>query len=511
MSAAAALALAAALAPSPRPIDAKYREALELLYDGSTDTAIERLSSLAAEAPDDPMGAYLAALALCWKIEQRPESRALEGEFQGRVDRTIAMADARLAADPRDVRALLARGAAHGVRSRLHLFRAERRGAAQEAVRMREDLLDAHRLAPCDQDALFGLGLYDYYADVLPRLLKLVRFVFGIPGGNRARGLARIASARDAPFHHTEVRWQLYEIYAFYEDDPERAWSEMAGLHRAYPDAPLWGLKLAEHLRERLGLLAESAAAAREVLAAAEGGHPNFSPVVAAMARLSLGETLLRDLRLSDAADALHAAADAPVEASAVATRARFFLGRALELSGRRADALPHYRAAARAADPDLRSRAGSALASPIPEAERAGSLRLAEARRLREAGRAREASEAYREALRLWPACREAALRVAEEDLDAGHVPDARRLLRRAEGGGEADLPWLRPLARLLLARAHDAAGERNEAEALYKDVLKKPCGQGDLRAAASEGLRRPWVPPDGSAAPPRSLDHSR
>jgi hypothetical protein len=507
---AAALVLAAALATS-EPVDAKYRAALDLLYEGYTDTALERLSSLAAEAPDDSMGAYLGALALCWKIEQRPDSRALEAEFHRRVAGAIALADRRLAADPGDVRALLARGAAHGVESRLHLFRAERRDAAREAVRMREDLLEVHRLDPADEDALFGLGLYDYYADVLPRLLKLVRFVFGIPGGDRERGLARIVAARDARLHRTEARWQLYEIYAFYENDPDRAWSEIAALHRDYPQAPLWGLKLAEHLRERLGLLSDSAATAREVLDAASGGQPNFSPVVAAMARLSLGETLLRDLRLGEAAEALRAASHAPAEASAVATRARFFLGRALELSGRRSEALPHYRAAASTADADLRWRASAALASPVPEAERAGSLRLAEARRLREAGRTREASDAYRDALRLWPACREAALRVAERDLEDGRVADARRAVRRPETEKDVDLPWLPALSRLILARAKDAAGERAAAVDLYKDVLLRPCGQRELEAAAEEGLRRPWAPPGGAAVPARSDDHQR
>ena len=289
----AALVVATALASGARATDADLGAALDLLYDGSTDSALEEFNALARAAPDDPVPAYLGALGLCWKAEQQPESKRFDGEVHRRAERSIAIAEAQLAANPHDVRARVARGAAWGVKSRLHLFRLERREALRTAVRMREDLSGAHALDPDDKDALFGLGLYDYYGDVLPKLTKLLRFLAGYPGGNRARGLLRIEAARQGSrWHHAEVEAQRYEIYAYYEDDPQRAFEAIRGLHERYPGSPLWGLKLAEHLRERLGRYPESAAVAREILAAAQAGHVNYSPVVGAMARLALGRAL---------------------------------------------------------------------------------------------------------------------------------------------------------------------------------------------------------------------------
>jgi len=289
----ATLVVAAALTSGVATADADLAAALEQLYDGSTDGALERLAALAASAPDDPIPVYLGALALCWKAEQQPESKHLDAEVHQRAAAAIAIADSRLAKDPRDLRARLARGAAWGVNSRLHLFRLERRDALRSAVRMREELVRAQAVDPDDKDALFGLGLYDYYVDVLPRYAKLLRFFAGYPGGDRARGLVRIEQARHGSrWHSTEVEAQRYEIYAYYEAEPQLALEAIRGLRERYPGSPLWALKLAEHLRVRLHRYPESALVAREILAASETGQVNYSPVVGAMASLALGRAL---------------------------------------------------------------------------------------------------------------------------------------------------------------------------------------------------------------------------
>ena len=45
-------------------------------------------------------------------------------------------------------------------------------------------------------DAYFGIGLYQYYADVAPAAAKVLRFLLMLPGGDKTEGLARMQRAR---------------------------------------------------------------------------------------------------------------------------------------------------------------------------------------------------------------------------------------------------------------------------------------------------------------------------
>ena len=259
---------------------------------------------------------------------------------------------------------------------------------------MRDDLLAARAGDPADADVLFGLGLYDYYVDVLPRFARLLRFLSRLPGGDRARGLLAIEeAARSSTLHSVEARVQLYEIHAFYEDDPEAAAADMEELVRRYPGWPLWGLKLAEHLRDRLGAYAESAAVARRMLDTGDAARPEAGAAALALARLSLGESLLLDLRPEEARLTLLPLLDASTDLPALGARARLLIGRSLELEGEREGALAHYRAAV--PDRDARKRAQAALAHLLSATEVEGRRQLALARRARESGRGQEAASA--------------------------------------------------------------------------------------------------------------------
>jgi hypothetical protein len=500
----AVLAAALALPQTARPQDGEYRRTLDLVYQGSTETALLRFAELCPENPADPACLYFEALALAWKIEETSASSALDGELLRRVERAVAIADERLAAEPADARALLARAGAHGVESRLHIFRMRKREAARAAVRMRMDLLGVGAIDPGNKEVTFGLGLYDYYADVLPRVLKLLRFLIGLPAGNKERGLASIEAGLTSVFHDVEARVQLYEIHAFYEDDPDRAAEAARWLRSAYPGNPLWALKLSEHLLWRLGDVGGCARVARETMDAHERGHPNYGEVVASMARLLLAEALLAEMRAEEAATVLRRVAEGGD--AVLAARARVLLGRALELDGRRADAEVQYRGALTAADEAVRRAAREALDRPIPAGETRGRRLALEARGLYEAGRRAEAFTVYRRAAASWPGCREAVLRAAEEAVDRGEADLARQALARLAEEPGLSPPWLRPLALLLLARCHDLRGERTQAEQLYKEVYNNPLGRPELRLAAAEGLIRPFTPLQGAASPGRS-----
>ena len=307
-----ALLAAAALAPTvpalassaEAPGDLEARAALSLVYDGDFHGAESRLAALARARAADPVLPYLQALALEWRLEQDPADRTHDAEVLALADRALGLSASCLGRDPSDRRALLARGAAHGVKSRLHLFRWEKGPASREAVRMREALVAARDAGEKALDLDFGLGLYDYYADTLPRFFKVVAFVLRIPGGDRERGidaLARVARG-GSTFHDDEARVQMYDVHSFFERKPDRALHWIREMWRLHPGWPIWGLKLAQLLGEPMGLWGESAAVARQVLATAEEGrHPNYQPVVAAMARALLAEALLGDLRFEEA------------------------------------------------------------------------------------------------------------------------------------------------------------------------------------------------------------------
>jgi hypothetical protein len=445
-----------------RPVDAAARAALGLVYDGDFHGAETRLSTLAAEETADPVLPYLQALALEWRLEQEPRSRAHDREVLSLADRSLSLARAALDRTPGDGRALLARGAAHAVRSRLHLFRWEKGPASREAVRMRAALAAARAAGVQALDLEFGLGLYDYYADTLPRFFKVVAFVLRIPGGDRERGLEAIARvARGGSlFHDDEARVQMYDIHSYFEREPDRAvnWiREMWRLHRGWP---LWGLKLAELAGEPMGLWAESAAVAREILAVAEEGrHPNYQPVVAAMARTRLAEALLGDLRVEEACAAARAVGAGVPGAAWVGARAARVLARCAELER-----------------------------DPASAQARAVAL-LGRSRRLREQGDDAAAEAACLEAFRAFPASEEGRLCAARESLRAGRPASARALAGSVLD--DAREPWLRPSARLVLARALESEGD-TEALAHYERVWRDPLGRQPLRDEAAAAIRR-------------------
>jgi len=360
---------------------------------------------------------------------------------------------------------------------------------------MLEDMLAVRRLDPSCKDALFGLGLYDYFADILPRYLKLLRLFMGMPGGDRGRGFAAIEETAEAgDLHATEARIQLFEIYSYWEPHPDRALQEIQKVRKRYPGWPLWGLKLVEQLKDRMGLYPEAARVARELLELGEKGHPNYGGTAASMARLALGEALLLDLRLSQARHQLLLVPERVPQAPRVAARARLLAGRSLELAGDREAAKVFYRQAAGGGDPEVARGAESLLHRSIPANEVRGAQWVARARRLEEAGRPQEALGLWRQAQAVWPESREAALHVAEDELLRGRPEAARTAIVSIAGEENLVPPWVKPWSRLLLGHLKDLEGSRAAAVEQYETVLDQPCGRSELAARAEEALRRPF-----------------
>ena len=129
-------------------------------------------------------------------------------------------------------------------------LRGERLGAARNGNRVREALEEALKLDASLADAQFGIGVYQYYADVAPAPAKLLRWFLFLPGGDRVKGLHAIEeTSRDGDLMRDEAAFQLFLIDIWYERKPIEAIALLRSLDERYPTNPVFLQRIAETVR----------------------------------------------------------------------------------------------------------------------------------------------------------------------------------------------------------------------------------------------------------------------
>jgi len=140
--------------------------------------------------------AALQAVVIWWEIQLNPHNRALDARLETAAASAIAAADRWTRREPGRAEAWFYLGAGYAARSQWRSLRGEPLAAARDGKRIKDALEQATRLDSGLRDARFGLGLYQYYADVVPGALKVLRWLLLLPGGDRAAGLRAMEEAR---------------------------------------------------------------------------------------------------------------------------------------------------------------------------------------------------------------------------------------------------------------------------------------------------------------------------
>jgi len=263
------LSLLTLLAPSTRAgnpsIPPAVQDGIQKIYSGDPDAAIDAFRKLQASDPENPLGylmeaeasyrkIYCAALSVryempdVWDRTKRPG----DDQYLALADKAVAIATAAYAKHDTAEMHLYA-GLGWAVKARFFSLSNDHKAIARAGVKAREEFLKALHLDPEMSDAKTGLGLYNYYVDTLPEIVKLLRLVMDIPGGNKREGIEQLQAGINGKGLTTEeARFYLAKNLRNYDHQYDLAAAIASPLVKQYPQNPIF-LLLLGNLHAELG------------------------------------------------------------------------------------------------------------------------------------------------------------------------------------------------------------------------------------------------------------------
>jgi tetratricopeptide (TPR) repeat protein len=482
-----------------------YAALLGKAYDAVLDARFEDVETELHQAcgPAPPETCELVRVtATWWRIQLDPFNRSLDGNFQSHINTVIDAMTKWTEREPRRADAWFFLGAAYGVRVQYRVLRTERLSAARDGKRIKDALERALSLDPGLQDAYFGIGLYHYYADLGPAVLKLVRWLLFLPGGDRVKGLREMLQARDrGEMIRGEADYQLHLVYLWYEQKADEALKLLDELRERYPRNPLFVQAAAEvhdvYQHDHSGSLDVW----RSMFNLARQARLSLPAMAEARARIGIADELDALFETDYSIEQLRIVVDArPAAPYGATARAALKLGVCHDRLGHRAEAVAAYQAAIAAAppdDPDGIRDAARARLRRAPDAAAAEAYRLSiDGWRALQRGETAAARAALSRAATLAPNDPVTRYRSARVLLADGRDADALAAFEQVLALRPVPPPTVLASSCLEAARLREQAGDRQLAIELYARASRIRGAEAQTARAASQALARLRVP---------------
>ena len=333
----------------------QLQTALDLLYSMKFSEADAAVRQAMAREPEHPYGHFGLAVAsmIHYVYGSEQADPALLKEFERRTDAAIAKSAAWVKAHPDDPEGYMALGAAYGVSARLLTVRHQWLTGYWHGRKAVGHLRKALALDPSMADPCLGLGMYDYYTDTYPRVVRVLAKL--VLRGDRLKGVEELKrAAQGGVFSQVVAKMILTEIYL--EDsyglrDPAEAARLSTEVRRRYPDsAMVQAIDFAAQFEA--GRYRELMADLETFVQRARAGA--YDQVQLSKALVGQATTLWALGRRQEAYDAFREASEIRVDGKNTrwGVWAMIRAANLLDVMGRRGDALSLYKQAA--AEPDL-------------------------------------------------------------------------------------------------------------------------------------------------------------
>ncbi|MEK6650591.1 MAG: hypothetical protein AABY75_06425 [Bacteroidota bacterium] len=228
--------------PQDPEIDRRIQQGIDHIYNLEFEEAERDLGEVVLLRPDHPAGHFFVAMVQWWRILSNFTETEEDDRFYDLLDKVVELCDKRLMKDDRDVAALFFKGGAIGFRGRLRANRGKWVGAANDGIIALPLVRKAYALDPKNADVLLGIGIYNYYAEVIPDRYPIVQpLMMFFPSGDRAKGLQQLEEASQrAAYARVEALYFLMQNMYMFEKDFGRSLELAQRLSSLYPKNPLF-------------------------------------------------------------------------------------------------------------------------------------------------------------------------------------------------------------------------------------------------------------------------------
>lgn len=443
-------------------------------YQGDIPGARREFDALLAASP----GRLPARFGLLQIVgHQTDGNHALEPEFEKQLDAFIADAEARYGRSEKDDEALFYLANAYLVRAAYRVDHGKGMwGAARDGARSKRYIDTYVKRHPEHGDAYFALGTYDYYVEIAPAFIKLIRPLLFLPAGNRAGGLEELERAyTQGSLFAFEAGKLLMETYGSFEGRPADGIRIGEQLAHKYPDNPDVQFALAElYLGPAVEDYGKAGAEYQKVIAS-ESQRPQKRAAFY-RAQLGLSSSYQQQWQLDEAVRVLDGTIAAnPPTPDWVMPLFLLRRGNFRALAGdpaapddpKRVLAEPKWSAQHKSAEGLLKwMGARTASGEAIVYASLVRGNRLAAEKRWD------EAQAAYELARREYPNDLQVRYRLASLQFARGDAAGAASLAS-ALAADRAAPAWIRAQSLLLVARGQDLGGQRDQAKKTYQRIV--------------------------------------
>ncbi len=227
--------------PGP-DFDAQVRKGIEYVYNLEFEQAENVFRELIRARPRHPAGHFFLAMVTWWRILIDIEDEQYDEQFYNALDGVVDLCDELLDENENDVTALFFKGGAIGFKGRLKAHRSSWFDAANAGRKALPIVREASALDPNNHDILLGTGIYNYYAEVIPKEYPFVKpLMLFVPPGDKLKGIQQItAAAEKGKYASIESTYFLMQIYYQYEKDYPKALALAEQLHKRFPNNMLF-------------------------------------------------------------------------------------------------------------------------------------------------------------------------------------------------------------------------------------------------------------------------------